>query len=78
MEAHGSALSAYEAQASQAARLRELEKEILELKDWKGEAERYRLGEIGPGLLAFSLKPGMERGEPPHHLCANCYNKKQP
>jgi hypothetical protein len=57
--------------------LRDLEKEILELKDWKGEAERYRLVEIGPGLFAFSLKPGMEHNEPRHYLCANGDNRKQ-
>lgn len=69
------ALEAQEKQATFAERIRELEKEIVELKNWDREKERYQLTQISGGLLAYSLKPGMEDGEPPHNLCANCYHK---
>jgi hypothetical protein len=58
-------------------RISELEKENMALKDWNQEAERYALSEITPGILAYCLKPGMEYGEPPHQLCANCFTKRE-
>jgi hypothetical protein len=60
-----------------AERVRQLEKELGELKDWNREAERYQLGMIAPSVPAYSLKPGMENDEPPHHLCANCFARKE-
>lgn len=55
----------------------ELEKELNEIKDWKAEAERYRLTEICSGVFAFAIKLGMENGEPPHNICAACHSKRQ-
>jgi ribosomal protein S27E len=71
-------LEAQEQKAALAKRVGELEKEIAELKDWKREAERYQLTEIAPSIMARTLKSGMENGETPHKLCADCFedNKK--
>jgi len=77
MEAQSAALLAQERQSSFATRISELEKEIRELKNWDSEAKRYQLKEVAPGFFAYVLKPGMESGEPPHMLCANCFSKSQ-
>lgn len=58
-------------------RIRELEKEILELKSWEREADRYQLTELSPGLFTYYLKPGREQGEPIHHLCTNCFAQRE-
>ncbi|WP_079212937.1 hypothetical protein [Brucella pituitosa] len=51
----------------------ELEKEIMSLKSWEAEKERYSLQELPPGIFMFALKEDMRGSEPAHNLCANCY-----
>lgn len=70
--------AAFDLQQDHAAMLereRNLEAEIARLKDWSAERERYSLHRYYPGVVAYALKPGMERGEPPVKLCANCYTR---
>lgn len=77
MAAVAVALAAQEKQAALTQRIGELEKEVMELKDWNREAQRYQLTEVAPRAFAYHLKPGMEHGEPAHLLCANCFAKKE-
>lgn len=66
------------AQAAQTAaleRIRELEHEVMQLKDWKAESKRYQLTPVDQTAFVFMHKPGMEGGEPPHWLCENCFRK---
>jgi hypothetical protein len=77
MSATGVALASQEKQAALSDRVRNLEKEIMELKNWNSEAERYQLSEIGTSIYAFTLKPGMEKSEPQHKLCTACFGKRQ-
>ena len=67
--------AANEQQSAVAERIRNLEQEIMRLKDWSAEKERYHLQDIYRGAMAYVPKPGMENGEPPHWLCANCFNQ---
>lgn len=53
----------------------DLEAEILKLHDWAHEKQRYQLHQTPAGSFVYRLKPGMEGGEPPHDLCANCYQQ---
>ena len=55
----------------------ELEKEITRLETWANESKRYQLHEIQSGVVAYALKESHANGEPPHWLCANCYNNEQ-
>jgi len=82
-EVHGKLSIAYESVCnSQEKRLAlqqltiELEQEIASILDWKHEAERYMLTKIGQGVVAFTVKPGFENGEPAHKLCTACYGKR--
>lgn len=52
--------------------IRKLEAEIVRLKDWSGELERYALKKFYPGTLAYVLEPDMSNGEPLHMLCKQC------
>ncbi|MBR0703126.1 hypothetical protein JQ599_24710 [Bradyrhizobium diazoefficiens] len=66
-------LAAQEAQFSLVDRVRELEKEVAGLKAWEADKQRYKLVELAPHVVVYSLKPEMANGEPPHELCTACY-----
>jgi len=70
LETQGAALSLSE-------RISELEQQIMDLKNWEREAQRYQLAEIGSGVFAYRLKPGVQPPEPTHMLCANCYGQRK-
>ena len=66
------------AQAEQSAlieRVGELETQVAEFEAWDADKQRYELKEIASGQFAYALKPEAAAGEPPHMLCANCYNQ---
>jgi hypothetical protein len=67
-------LSAQETQSSLAQQVSDLEKEVARLKDWEADKKRYELTELGPGIVAFSIKETMRNGEPVHRICANCFS----
>ncbi|MEH3118866.1 MAG: hypothetical protein PGN25_15075 [Methylorubrum populi] len=73
MSAQASAMAAQAAQAELTERVRDLEKQITTLENWNQEKDRYELTEVAAGVLAYSTRPGMENGEPPHKICSNCY-----
>ncbi|WP_067105346.1 hypothetical protein [Sphingopyxis granuli] len=69
--------SLMQAQASHTAligRITELEQEIVRLKDWETERQRYQLRQIDSSAFAYMHKPGMENGEPAHWLCTQCFD----
>jgi len=53
--------------------IRNLEKELTDLKAWETEKQRYQLTDVGDGTFAHALKQSMSASEPPHYICANCY-----
>lgn len=77
MEAQTALFAAQQAETATTVRIRDLEQQIVEFKDWTREAERYELKAIDRGCFAYMPKAGMENGEPPHWLCTNCFNKRQ-
>lgn len=75
LDAQQGLFAAQEAQTTSASIIANLEQEIVRLKDWSAEKERYQLIDIGRGSIAYIPKPGMENGEPAHWLCGNCFNQ---
>lgn len=73
LTAQGFALAAQSDQFAMAGRIRDLEEELMRLKAWDAEKQRYELKDLGKGFFAYAPKEGMERGEPLHALCANCF-----
>ena len=68
--------SALEAQSSQLSLLKqvgELEKEVVAVKKWDAEQQRYELKDMGGRALVYAIKPSMRGTEPPHAICTNCY-----
>jgi hypothetical protein len=54
-------------------RVGELEKEVARLETWNAEKDRYELKDVGFGSLAYVVKEAMRGAEPPHQICATCY-----
>lgn len=55
----------------------DLKKEVERLRAWDSDKCNYELKAIGPGrstdVFVYSRKEGVLPLEPPHNLCANCY-----
>lgn len=68
-------LEAQQALSASLQRIDELEKEVVRLKDWSAEKQRYQLKRFFPGSVAYVLKAGMEEGEAPHRLCPDCFHR---
>jgi hypothetical protein len=72
--------SLFDANEAYAARLKEIEKlkeQLAALTAWSVDADRYELRRFQPGTLTYVLKVGAQGGEPPHYLCANCYENQR-
>jgi DNA-directed RNA polymerase subunit RPC12/RpoP len=76
-DAIASALDSQEKEATLAARVRELEKEVADVRNWETDMRRYELFEFPSGHLAYALMRGLEQGEPMHYLCASCISNKK-
>lgn len=77
LEAREALSAAHDAHSAALERVGRLEEDLAKLKNWEREKERYQLQSIGNGALIYSLKPGMEGVEPPHRICAACYQRGQ-
>src|ERR1700676_1598778 len=66
-------LAAREAQSALLDRVGELEKEVAKFETWDTEKKRYELKALRVDVFAYMLKPEARGTEPPHWLCANCY-----
>ncbi|RYG86467.1 MAG: hypothetical protein EON59_09875 [Alphaproteobacteria bacterium] len=75
LEAQQALFAAQQAEAATANRIAQLEAEIMRMKDWSAERERYELAYTGPrdGSLVYMLKPEMRGTEPAHWLCTCCF-----
>ena len=57
------------------ARYRALEEEIAHARDWQAEAARYVLRSVEGGVVR-QQKADHASADPPHWLCANCFEEK--
>jgi hypothetical protein len=68
-------LAAQEQQAALLERVSDLETEVASFKAWEAEKQRYDLTDYGGGTFAYALKAEASGSEPPHRICAACYQK---
>jgi hypothetical protein len=54
-------------------RVHELEQQVTDLKAWEKEKQRYELKQLAPGAFCYALKADASGSEPPHRVCAACY-----
>ena len=74
LETQQNMFAANEERTALVERARMLEKQISELKNWEAEKAKYELRLVDSnGVYAYAYKQGPNRAEPPHNICANCY-----
>lgn len=78
LDAQQGLFAAQQAEAATTERIRKLENEIVNLKDWSAEKQHYELKSLGMGAFAYMLKAAVRGTEPAHWLCATCYRNGQP
>lgn len=66
-------LAAQTAQSALVDTIGDLEKKLTCFETWESEKERYELHEIRNGQFVYRTKETMEPSEPPHQICASCY-----
>ena len=74
LAAQSNALAANADQVAMAEEIRNLKEDASRLKSWSTEKSRYELRALEPGIFTYSLKRESAAGEPPHWVCARCYN----
>lgn len=77
LDAQSSLLAANEERAALIAEISELKEEMARLETWNTEKQRYELQQVDPGAFAYVLKPNAGVSEPPHWLCASCYQRNK-
>jgi hypothetical protein len=77
IDANNAAFSAQEERSSLLERIRELEKQVADFEAWEAEKQRYELKEVALRKFAHVLKPNASASEPPHWICASCYQQNQ-
>lgn len=60
------------------AKIQELEKECVRLKDWSAEKERYSRKQIANGIFAYLENDFVGNFQEAHKLCCNCFHKSIP
>lgn len=73
IELQGKVLAGQADYAEIASSKRELENEMMKIRNWEEEKQRYKLHRFPYGTITYVLKQERDDGEPPHYLCANCY-----
>jgi rubrerythrin len=49
-----------------------LKEKLGRLETWNTEKQKYELKDLG-GVFAYALKTEAQGSEPPHYICASCY-----
>ena len=75
LDAQSSIFAVNQERSTLVERISQLEKELASAKAWEAEKQRYELADVGVNNFAYALKPAMRGSEPPHYLCANCYQQ---
>ena len=73
LDAQQGLFAAQQQEVAFAARIGELEQEIMRLKDWSAEQGQYELKQIDVGAFAYMEKDGVNSGKPAHWLCPECF-----
>lgn len=73
LAAQSLALSANAQQFAIIEQIRALKEEAMKVKNWNREKKRYKLVQLKPIGFAYANKKLVKNSEPPHHICANCY-----
>jgi hypothetical protein len=74
LDAQQSAIDANQERATLMETISQLRGKVAQLEAWNTEKQRYKKVEVATGVIAYTLKEGMENGEPIHYACTDCYS----
>lgn len=74
VEANSHIIAEQQAHSALSAKIDELEKETMRLKNWDAEREKYTRREIATGVFAYVDNGIMEKLENAHKYCCNCFD----
>lgn len=77
LSAQQGALAAFAREAALLEEIGALKERVADLEAWESEKERYELVALAPNVVAYSVKASARGAEPPHYICANCYNARR-
>jgi hypothetical protein len=77
LAAQSAAMTGYAREAALLEEIGGLKKRVAELEAWEAEKERYELVALAPKVMAYAVKQTMRGADPPHYICANCYNSRR-
>lgn len=76
LAAQSSAMTANAEQFAALEELRKLKEELEKTKGWELEKSRYRLFQGSSGGVVYAVRQSCQKeNEPPHYLCANCFEQ---
>lgn len=75
LDAQGAAFAANDERSALVEKIGNLEAQLAKFKTWETEKQRYELQDVGLGSLAYVVKEAMRGTEPPHQICASCYQR---
>jgi hypothetical protein len=73
LDAQSSIFDANQERTTLIEKVSQLEKQIAGFEKWQTEKARYELTDIGSGNTAYAVRKEARGSEPPHYICANCY-----
>ena len=68
-------LASLEKQSALASRVGDLEKELVQIKNWKAEADNYEILEVARGVFAYVIKGNVQPLHSAHKFCSNCFHQ---
>jgi len=77
IDAQHQIFAANAAQTALVERVRELERQIAAMESWDAEKKRYQMATPYSGVTVYAVQKSMSNGEPPHYLCANCFQSRK-
>lgn len=77
IDANNATFAAQDERAAMLDRIRKLEKEVADFKAWETEKQRYQLVAIATNVFAYTVTETMRGPEPPHYVCANCFEQRK-
>ena len=75
LAAQSSAIAAQSDQYAMLEEMRRLREENNQVKAWEKQKDRYQMVTPFTGVTVYALKKSVSDGEPPHYICANCYQR---
>jgi hypothetical protein len=77
IDAQHQIFAANAAQSQLVERVRQLEGQIAAMENWDAESQRYKMATPYSGVTVYAVQKTMSNGEPPHYLCANCFQSRK-